>query len=73
MCVIKINFEERALVHTKTAQILRPSCFDTLVVYHSYLESKKMGKEADDLLKKVFAGEKVISDMIEQSQKYNLI
>ena len=73
MCHIKINHEEKALINTKTAQVLRPSCFDTLVLYHSYLLSKHDQKHADEILKKVFKGEKVISDMIHQAQIYNLI
>lgn len=73
MCHIKINLEEKALVNTKTAQILRPSCFDTLVIYHAYLISTQEHQQADDLLKKVFKGEKVISDMINQAQKRHLI
>ena len=68
MCHIKINFEEKALVNCKTAQILRPSCFDTLSVYHSYLQQKGLHEQADQLLKDVFKGEKVISKMIEKAQ-----
>jgi hypothetical protein len=73
MCHIKINLEEKALVNTKTAQILRPSCFDTLAVYHAYLISTNEHASADDLLKKVFKGEKVITDMINQAQLHHLI
>jgi len=73
MCHIKINLEEKALVNTKTAQILRPSCFDTLAVYHAYLIATREHHEADELLKKVFKGEKVISDMIAKAQLHHLI
>ena len=73
MCRIKINTKERALVDTKTAEVLRPNCFDTLAVYHSYLLSRGQTRDADDLLRRVFKGEKVISDMIEQAQLQGLV
>lgn len=72
MCHIKINLEEKALVNTKSGKIVRPSCFDTLAAYHSYLLSSRKYEEADDILKKVFKGEKVISKMIERAQKVSI-
>lgn len=69
MCKIKINMKEKALVHSKTGDILRPSCFDDLVAVHSYLVGFQRVKEADKLLKRVFEGEMVITNMIEKAQK----
>jgi hypothetical protein len=69
MCQIKINLEERALVHSKTAQILRPSCFDDLILLHSYYLSANEQENADELLKKVFKGEKVITNMVKKIQQ----
>lgn len=69
MCNIKINFEEKALINIKSGKIVRPSCFDTLTAYHSYLLSRRQYVEADEILRKVFKGEKVISKMIERAQK----
>jgi hypothetical protein len=73
MCKILINVKEKALIHNKTGVIVRPTCFDTLMAHDSYLRGKKQCTEADELLLKVFKGEKVISKMIEESQKLNLI
>lgn len=70
---IKINMKERALVNCKTAELCYPSCFDTLAVYHSYLIGRGRVEEADELLKKVFKGEKVISKMIENAQKAKVV
>ena len=69
MCKIKINHEEKALVNTKTGAIKRPSCFDFLAGYHSYLVGRGYHDMADDILKRVFKDEKVITDMIEKSQR----
>lgn len=73
MCKIKVNYKEKALVDCKTGGIVRPSCFDTLLAHDSYLRGKKHIEQADAILRKVFKGEKVISDMIEHAQKLNLI
>ena len=71
MCRIKINQKEKALVDGKTGEILRPSCFDELSAVHSYLLGFQRIKEADDLLKRVFEGEMVISNMIKNAGKLN--
>lgn len=73
MCKIKVNHKEKALIDVKTGDIVRPSCFDTLMIHDSYLRSKKNHIEADSILKKVFKGEKIISDMIADAQKLNLV
>ena len=69
MC-IKLNLKEKALVNCKTGELIRPSCFDSLAPLYSYLVEKRREKEAEDLLKRVFKGEKVITKMIERSQKH---
>lgn len=68
MCIL-INREERALIDSKTGQIVRPSCFDDLVAYHAYLISGKNNKLANQVLKDVFAGEKVISNMVAEMRQ----
>lgn len=72
MCKIKINREEKGLVNIETSEILRPDCFDTLVLYHAYLLTKGYQDRADEVLRRVFKGEKVISDMIKQAQELDL-
>ena len=72
MC-IRINHAEKALVCSKTADIVRPPCFDTLVLYCSYLEQRGRAAEAKEELKAVFKGEKRISALIEKAQKHHLI
>ena len=72
MCKIRINHNEKALINTKTAEIFRPSCFDTMALLHSYYLQRGHQEKADELLKRVFKGEKVISDMVEKAQKHHL-
>ena len=69
MCKIEINREGKGLVNTETGEIQRPDCFDTLVLYHAYLLTKGYQDRADEILRRVFKGEKVISDMIKQAQE----
>jgi len=64
-----INEKEKGVVNGDTGEIVRPSCFGDLVVYHSYLLSKQHPQFAQNLLRDVFAGEKVITKMINNSQK----
>jgi hypothetical protein len=71
-CKIKINREEKALVNGHSGEVLRPDCFDTLVLYHSYLVQRGYQDRADEILRRVFKGEKVISDMIKQAQELDL-
>jgi len=68
--MIHINQKEKALVDSETGMIVRPSCFDTLIQYHSYLIGRGHPVPAQSLLKQVFNGEKVITKMIENSQKH---
>ncbi len=69
MCEIHINLKEKALVRSKDGEVIRPSCWYDLISYHSYLIDTSEEKEAKELLKKVFKGEKVISDMIRKNQE----
>jgi hypothetical protein len=68
MCKIKINHKEKALVNCKTGEILHPSCFDDLSLLHNYMVQDGNASGADELLERVFKGEKVITNMIEEAQ-----
>ena len=68
--MIHINAKERALVNSETGEVIRPSCYDTLVQYISYLEGRSHPRMAQDVLNRVFEGERVISKMVENSQKH---
>ena len=69
MC-IKIVPEEKALVNDKGVKVY-PSCFIDLYAYYSYLCGSGKSKEAHKVLKRVFHGERVISDMIANMHKIN--
>jgi hypothetical protein len=70
--MIKINYKEKCLVDCETAEILRPDCFDTLVLYYSYLISRKHENFAEKLLEDVMSGKKVITKMIDNAAKHGL-
>jgi len=59
-----INEIERCVVNGKTGEILRPSCYDDLILYHKYILGQQGEKEASNLLKRVVEGEKVMTNMI---------
>lgn len=67
--MIRINLKEKALVNSETGDIVRPTCWDTLIPYHSYLVGRGHPGPAQSILEKVFDGEKVISKMTENYQK----
>ena len=71
--MILINLKERALVDSVTGDIMRPSCWDSLIPYHSYLVCKNHPGPAQALLQRVFDGEKAITKMIENTQRHNLL
>ncbi len=66
---ILVNQKERALIDSETGIIVRPACFDTLVPYHSYLVGRGHSTMANEVLKRVFDGEKFISKLIDNYQK----
>jgi hypothetical protein len=68
--MIHINRKERALVNSENGDIIHPTCWDDLLSYHSYLLGRDKPNAAQILLQRVFDGERVISKMIEQSQKH---
>jgi len=72
MCKYVINVEEKAVIKTTTGELVRPSCFHDLNLYYTYLISTGEEKAAGTLLKKVFQGEKVISNMIKNMQEAHL-
>lgn len=67
---ILINPKEKALIDSVTGELFRPSCWETLIPYHSYLIGRGHPGPAQALLEKVFSGEKVISKMTENYQKH---
>lgn len=67
--MILINLKEKALVNSETGDVIRPTCWDSLVPYHAYLVGRGHPGPAQSMLEKVFAGEKVITKMIELAQK----
>jgi hypothetical protein len=74
MCKVRylLNDEEKAIVDTHTGKLSRPSCYDTLAPYHCYLYGLKgHKKDAQHLLRDIFNGEQVISNMIRDSQQLN--
>ncbi|HET8688530.1 MAG TPA: hypothetical protein VFM18_18105 [Methanosarcina sp.] len=64
MCRYHINTKERCLIDGKTGEILRPSCYDDLVMLCAY----EGDKDAQEILRQVFKGEKVITKMVERFQ-----
>lgn len=64
-----LNDEEKAIVYGKTGEVVRPSCYTDLRMYHSYLVGRGHTKFANSVLRDVFNGEKTISKMIANSQK----
>lgn len=70
--MIIINNKEKALVDSLTGNIVRPTCFDTLAQYYSYLVSKGHYEPAQRMLQEVVKGENFISKMIDNAQKHNI-
>lgn len=68
MCRYVINVKEQCLVDTKTGDIIRPSCWSDLAGLYSYLVGSGRQAQADEMIKEVFKGEKVITKMIESYQ-----
>ena len=66
MCRYHINLKEQCLIDGKTGEILRPSCFSDLSALYSYMVSAGEQTQADEMIKEVFKGEKVITKMIER-------
>ena len=67
MCIL-IDTKHKALVCSKTGNKVYPACFDDLIAYHAYLLSSKHPKQAEQKLKDVFAGEKVITELTKRAQ-----
>lgn len=68
MCIY-IDSQNKALINSKSGKSVHPSCWDDLVQYHAYLLTSKHPEHAQQVLKNVFKGEKVISDMIKHNHK----
>lgn len=63
-----INEEEKCIVNAKNGKIVRPACYDDLVLYYKYILGSDGEKAASQVLKRVVHGEKVISDMVAYMQ-----
>lgn len=64
-----LNEKEKAIINAKNGDVIRPSCFADLVLYHNYILNTDGEKAASQLLKRVALGEKVISNMIAYLQE----
>ena len=64
MCIL-IDPKNKALIDSKTQTKVFPACFDDLVQYHAYLLTGKHPKMAQQCLKDVFKGERVITGIVE--------
>ena len=69
MTKILINLKEKCLIDSKTGDIVRPECWDDMVVYYTYLLGSRHHAAAQHLLHDVFDGKKVITKMIMDSQQ----
>jgi len=70
--MIHINLKEKALVSSETGKLVRPECFDSLVIYHAYLVGRNHAAFAQKMLQEVFAGSQYISKMVLLAQKNTL-
>ena len=68
--MILLNLKEKALINSETGELVRPLCWDSLAPYYSYLLDRGHPGPAQSMLLQVFGGEKIISKMIECSQKH---
>ncbi len=69
--MILINFKEKVLVDSVTGDIVKPNCWDDLIPYLSYVKNRGHETMAQHLLEEVFKGEKIITKMIQASQKHS--
>lgn len=68
---IHINMKEKALI--RKGEVVRPTCWDTLIPYVNYLEGRGHGQMAQQVLERVFKGERVITKMIENAQRHGCV
>jgi len=59
-----LNTDEKCIINLNTGEIMRPPCIDDLILYHRYLVGSGENEQAKHLLKDIFHGEQVISNMI---------
>lgn len=67
-----LNHKEKAIVDGATGEVYRPACWIDLSAYVGYLEGINQSEKAQDLLRKVLKGERVITDMHEKAQRVGL-
>ena len=70
MCIL-IDYKHKALVDSKSGEKVHPACFDDLMQLCAYLNtSGKHGEEqAQQRLKDVFRGEKVMTELVKVTKK----
>jgi len=61
---------EKAVVKDTTGEKMYPSCFDDLAIYYSYVCGTEGVAEGQKVLKAVFKGEKVISNLVEFARNH---
>jgi hypothetical protein len=61
--------ETRTILKVDTNTHIPVSCYDDLKPYYAYVVGKNGHQEGQKMLKNVFKGEKVIADLIEQTQR----
>lgn len=66
---ILINLKEKMLIDSETGDVVRPSCWETLIPYHSYLCGRNHAAMAQNVLRQVFSGERFITKMIDNYQR----
>ncbi len=67
-----LDHNDRAIVNNSTHERIHPACFTDLAPYYSYLLGTKGERQSQNLLRDVFHGEKVISNMIASSHAMHL-
>lgn len=63
-----LSLNEKAVVKDSTGEKMFPNCFADLAPYYSYVLGSKGKKQAQQVLRSVFNGEQVISDLIKHAQ-----
>lgn len=65
-----LNLEDRSVEKDGTGEKIFPTCFNDLALYYSYVCGTEGVAEGQKVLKAVFKGEKVISNLIKFAQEH---
>lgn len=65
-----LNPENKSVVKNDTGEEFFPSCYNDLSQYYSYICGTESNTEGQKVLKAVFKGEKVISNLIKYAQEH---